>query len=242
MAKEVNFNQSKSKQNNEETVSTIYSTTPDEFVTEQMDQQNMKTAVAITTDKDKNINFAFNGKDSDHESGMTLIAQSLAAFIESNSKSNPMFRHEFLKALGQLNGVETFEAEQTLEPNTLIKKPHQMQEFINRVMKYIETELTPTAAVLMLTNADPSMVAQDPSQTIPFTYHIVGDTSLMAYGMHGLRNQLNGTAYQRHLPHAMSPKDNDGKNAEAMRLFTNTLEDLNEMDKRVDHMDDKAKK
>lgn len=207
----------------------------DDFVTQQMNQNDVDTAIAISTDKKGNIDYSFNSK-----SDMSKIAQALAALIENQSKSNPMFRHEFVKALGTINGIEGYEVGKILEPQHIVRNPRESQKFVNDVMQYIETELQPTGLILMLTNADPSMVEQDPSQPIPFTYHLTGSTNLMAYGMHSLYNQLTGEAYKRNIPNAMSPEDEN--NATAMRLFTSTWDTLEEMDKRIDHMDDKAKK
>lgn len=207
----------------------------DKFVTEQMDKSNVNAAIAITTDDHDNINFSYNSK-----LGLNKIAEGLAAFIETQAKSDPMFRHEFLKALGRLNGVEGYAVDKILEPQQVVRNPRQAQDFVNDVMRYIETEITPTSLVLMLSNADPSMVEQDPSQPIPFMNHLNGSTNLMAYGMHSLYDQLTGKAYERQVPNALSPKE--ANNAEAMRLFANTWDSLEEMDKRIDHSDDKAKK
>ena len=52
-----------------------------------------------------------------------------------------MFRHEFLKALGRLNGVEGYAVDKILEPQQVVRNPRQAQDFVNDVMRILKQKL-----------------------------------------------------------------------------------------------------
>lgn len=194
------------------------------FVSEQLDKDDVDTAIAITKNGD-NVNLSYNSKGN-----ISNITNALAALIESQAQKDPLFRHEFLKSLGLLNGKEGMEVAKVLQSGQVIKSPEEAQNFINDVMNFLQTEIRPTGLALMITNADPEEVQEDPTTMVPFIYHITGSTNLLAYGIHNLTRNLSGAAYANHEHNAMSP--HNGNNATAMRLFSSTMDTLNALDKK----------
>lgn len=193
--------------------------TPKEYVNQALTDKNNETAFAFTVDKKGSINFSINSESKN----ISAVSDALAAIIESRSRKDPEFRQAFINSLAQINGQTALQIDNYLDGKPLIDDAEKTQAFVDEIMKMLNTEIRPTSAFLMLTNADPDLVRQDPTKQIPFIFNFNGDLSLLAYGISEAVNQFSGRAQAEGKPGAFDAKSN----IQAVKNFNDTYSILN---------------
>lgn len=192
--------------------------TPEEFVNKNLNTDDIDTAIAITKDKDGQIQLSRNSK-----MDVKVLTDTLVLALTEMCK-DPTFKHSFLESFSSISGVDDLFIKKCLENNGDLRSAEDVQLFLDEMLNMIKSEINPSGLAFMITNADPQELEENPETEVPVVMQISGTGNLLAYMVHEYIEELSGDAYASGKPNAFDP--NKPQYAKVMRDFVATMDRL----------------